>query len=121
MRRFLIYLIPIVAMLIFLLIMISGDFLKKPFSTDDDIAESISDLIEAVNNEAWEEADNKIIGLELAWKKVLFRVQFSSERGEINELTTSIARLKGAIMAKDKPGALMELYEAYSHWNDLGS
>lgn len=51
----------------------------------------------------------------------MFRVQFSSERGEINELTTSIARLKGAIMAKDKPGALMELYEAYSHWNDLGS
>lgn len=55
------------------------------------------------------------------YKNVLvIRVQFSSERDEINAFTKSLARLHGAITAREKSNALMELYKVYEHWKDLG-
>lgn len=121
MRRFLVIAIPIATLLLFVFIMISGNILKKPLSEDDNIPRSINDIIEAVDNEAWDEADGKLRGLEGAWDKIIFRVQFGSEREEINNITTSIARLKGAIKAEDRAGALIESYEAFSHWLELGN
>jgi hypothetical protein len=47
-------------------------------------------------------------------------VQFSSERDEINFFSMSLARLEGAILVKDKINAVMELKEAYEHWDQLG-
>lgn len=121
MRRFLIIVIPIITMIIFVFIMLSGTILKKPFGKFDDVPGSIDDIIAAVNDEDWDDAANKLNGLEKAWDKVIFRVQFSSERDEINKLSTCIARLKGAVTAQDKAGALMELYEAHNHWVELGN
>lgn len=120
MRRFLIIVIPIATLLLFLFIMFSGNILKKPMGEKDNIPKSLGEIIEAVNNENWDEADGKIQGLEYAWERVIFRVQFGSERDEINNLSTNIARLKGAVEAEDKAGALMELHEAYHHWDELG-
>ncbi|CRZ34147.1 uncharacterized protein DUF4363 [Herbinix hemicellulosilytica] len=121
MRKFLIYAIPITSLIIFILIMQSGNILKKPFGDNDNFPQAINDLIEAVGKEYWDVADQKVESLTKAWKKVLNRVQFSSERDEINKINICIARIKGAIMAKDKTNALMELYEAFYHWEDLGS
>ena len=89
-------------------------------SNNDNVPQAINDLIEAVSNDYWDEADAKLKNLAEAWDKVLIRVQFSSERDEINKINACIARLKGAVMAQDKADALMELHEAYSHWEDLG-
>lgn len=121
MRRILIIAIPVITLVLFVLIMHSGNFLKRPMGKDDDIPGTIDGIIEAVRNDSWDEADSRLKGLENAWKKVLFRVQFGSERDEINQLTKNIARLKGAVTAKDKSGALMELNEAYMHWDELGN
>lgn len=121
MRRFLIIFIPIVTLLLFIFIMLSGNIFKKTLGKDDDIPGSIEDIIEAVNNEEWDEADGKLQALDKAWERVISRVQFGSERDEINDLSTSIARLKGAVEVKDKAGAMMELYEAYEHWDELGN
>ncbi len=120
MRRFLVRLIPIVVLLVFAFIMLSGDILKRNLADNDDMPGSIDDIIEAVNNDAWDKANDKLRDLEIAWDKVLSRVQFGSERDRIDKLTTSIARLKGAVKAEDKTGALMELYEVYNHWVELG-
>lgn len=121
MRRFLIRIIPLITLALFTFIMLSGNILKRPLGEDDDIVGSIDDIIEAVNKDAWYEANDMLQGLERAWKKVVSRVQFGSERDEINRLTTCIARLQGAISAKDRSGALMELYEAHNHWVELGN
>lgn len=121
MRRLFITIIPIVTLLLFIFIMHSGSILKKPLGEEDDIPLSINNIIEAVNNESWDEVDSKFQSLENAWDKVLFRVQFGSERDRIDKLTTSIARLKGALIAEDKASAMMELYEIYNHWEGLGS
>lgn len=121
MRRFLITIIPLITLALFVFIMLSGNILKRPLGEDDDIVGSLDDIIEAVNSDAWNEAGGKLQSLERAWNRVVNRVQFGSERDEINKLTTCLARLKGAIMAKDRAGALMELYEAYNHWIELGN
>ena len=121
MRRFLIIVIPIVTLLLFVFIMISGNILKKPFGEDDNIPKAIDDIIKDVKNEAWEEAGHGLETLNKAWDKVLFRIQFGSERDEINQFNTSLARLQGAVEAEDISGALMELYEVYSCWDGLGN
>lgn len=120
MRTFLVRAIPIVALIVFVLIMLSGDVLKKSFGSDDNIPLSIETVVQDINNENWEAAQKNTDDLSKAWDKVVGRVQFSSERNEINEFAISLARLRGAIQAQDKSSGLQELNEAYEHWNDLG-
>lgn len=121
MRKFIICAIPIAALVLFIIIMQSGNLLKRPLGNKDDIPRSINDMIEAVNMESWDEAYNKLKDIEYAWDKVVKRVQFSSEKDEIEKIYACIARLHGAVMAEDKSNALMELYEAYNHWDNLGN
>lgn len=120
MKKFLIYAGTVAVLVFFSLIMLSGNILKKPLGSDDDIPGAIENMLEAVENGAWNDASEEIGSLESAWNKVLKRIQFGSERDEINQLSKSIARLKGALEARDKSGSLMELYEAYMHWENLG-
>ncbi|WP_243105899.1 DUF4363 family protein [Clostridium tetani] len=112
--------IPIITLVIFILVMLSGNYLKRPIGKDDDVVGFIEIVIEDVNDENWEVADKNREKLEDAWNKIVKRIQFSSERSEMNELDASLARLKGAIMAKDKGLALAELNVAYEHWKSLG-
>jgi hypothetical protein len=120
MRKFIVAAFPIATLVLFVCIMISGSFLKKPFGKNDDVAQTIEKIMEDVNNESWDEAVIKVDELDSAWRKVIKRIQFSEERDEINFLTSNIARVRGAVSAKDKSDSLMELNEAYSHWKELG-
>lgn len=120
MRKFLTITIPIVTIALFVCIMLSGSFLKKPFNKNEDIPKKIEVITQYVNNEEWQEASDELETLDKAWRKMISRIQFSSERDEINYLSVNIARLRGAIQAEDKSSALMELYEANNHWKTLG-
>lgn len=120
MRKFLIISIPIVALISFVLIMLSGSILKNSFVKNDNIPESIQLITQDIKLENWESANEKTKNLSDTWKTIVKRIQFSSERDEINSFDTSIARLRGAIMAKDKSASLIELTEAYEHWEGLG-
>lgn len=120
MRKFMVLAIPIVTLTLFILIMLSGDFLKRPLTGNDDIPKAIEGIIEDINNERWEDAGRKTEDLGNSWKRIVRRIQFSSERDEINFFSVNIARLRGAIMAKDKSHALIILKEAYEHWDGLG-
>lgn len=97
-----------------------GDILKQPIWGDDNIPQSIETIIQDVNHENWEAANQNTDNLQRVWDKVVNRVQFSSERDEINAFSMNIARLRGAIQAKDKSIGLTELSEAYEHWKELG-
>ena len=121
MRKFLVITIPIVTLAFFVLIMLSSSILKGSLGKDDNIPQSIELIIQDIDLEDWEEANNKTENLSIIWEKVVKRVQFSSERDEINSFSTNIARLRGAIMAKDKSSSFAELNEAYDHWNELGN
>ncbi|MDD4401745.1 MAG: DUF4363 family protein [Desulfitobacteriaceae bacterium] len=121
MRKFLVIAIPVITLIFFVLIMQSGCFLKYSWGDNDNIPQSIGTIMQDVKNENWESADENTSKLEDVWKRIVRRVQFSSERNEINEFSTSVARLRGAIQAKDKSNALSELNEAYEHWDELSN
>lgn len=120
MRKFFIIFIPVFIIAISMLIMLSGSFLKKPSGEWDNVVKHMDKITEAVTADNWTEAGKNTGDLEKAWKVIVNRVQFSSERDEIKSLSVSIARLKAAIIAEDKTSALMELNEAGQHWYDLG-
>lgn len=121
MRSILIKGIPIVAIALFICIMLSGSYLKKSFGNDDNVTKHFDEIVKDVDNLDWDEAEEEIESLDKAWKKVIKRIQFSAERDEINYLSTNIARLRGAIMAEDRSNALIELNEAYNHFEHLGN
>lgn len=119
MRTFLVKTIPVVTLIIFVLIMLSGINLKNTSIDGHSIPQSLELISNDIQLEDWESANNRTENLSSSWSKIVKRIQFSSERGEINSLNTSIARLHGAIMAKDKSASLIELNEAYDHWDGL--
>ncbi|MDR3593499.1 DUF4363 family protein [Clostridium sp.] len=120
MRKFLVITIPVVALISFVLIMLSGSILKKSSVNGSNVPESIQLAVNDVEAEDWAGANEKTENLSNVWEKVVKRIQFSSERDEINSFSGSIARLRGAIAAKDKSASLIALNEAYEHWDGLG-
>ncbi len=119
MKKIIFYLLPVALLGLFVAIMLSGSYLKQPFGTDDNVPGQISLVKNYVRNADWENAQKEQNNLEMAWEKIIPRIQFSMERDEINQLDISLARAKAAITAKDKAGALMELEEAARHWHNL--
>lgn len=120
MKKILIFSIPVILMICFVLIMTSANYLKQPTGDDDNIVKIINDMRIDVNNENWASAEDKSKLLKHAWKKITTRVQFSAERNEIKDGEIAIARIQGFVEAKDKPGILSELDELKNHWVDIG-
>ena len=112
--------LPIVTLVLFVMIMLSSNILKQSLVGDDNIPQSIETVVQDINHENWNAANQATDNLSRVWDKVVKRVQFSAERNEIDDLNMNIARLKGAIQAKDEAGGLTELSEAYEHWKNLG-
>lgn len=121
MRKFLVAFIPIVTILVFIVVMLSGNYLKKTKVVNSSFVELVQLVEQDVNNDKWEEAKSHAEELQEVWDKLINRTQFSSERDEINELNVSLARLQGAIVANNKALAMDGLYEAYEHWDQLGN
>ena len=120
MRKFMVVALPIVTLVLFIMVMLSGDILKQPLVGDDNVPQSIETVVQDINHENWAAANQATDNLSRVWDKIVTRVQFSAERNEIDDLNMNIARLKGAIQAQDKPTGLTELSEAYEHWKNLG-
>lgn len=120
MRRFLIISIPIATIVLFVLIMLSDKVLKNSLNNDDNIPVSIESVRKEIEKDDWAKANDKVDQLTSTWNKVVKRVQFSAEKDEINGFYKNLARLQGAVDAKDKTNAFMELNEAYEHWVNLG-
>ncbi|SJZ72827.1 DUF4363 family protein [Garciella nitratireducens] len=121
MRKFLVVMIPIVTLSCFILIMLSGSFLKRSLGEEDNISQIIETIMKNIQNENWEEVHIEMDELERVWNKIVKRIQISSEREEINSFNSNIARLRGAILAKDRSSALIELSEAYNHWKNISN
>lgn len=120
MRKFFVIFIPIAFLVISILIMLSGQFFKNPRGDWDNVPKHMDTITKAVTSDNWTLAGQNTDELETAWKAVIKRIQFSSERDEMNALSVSIARLKACINSKNKDSALIELSEAKQHWKDLG-
>lgn len=111
---------PFILLACFIAVMTTGSLLKKPLAKDDDVMLFIDNVKSDVKEEKWELAKDELEKLEKAWKKVVIRIQFSSERDEIKQLQRIIERTRGYVDAKDKGGALSDLAEAEFIWTELG-
>jgi uncharacterized protein DUF4363 len=119
MNKTLSFIIPIVTLAFFLLIMLSGSYLKQPRNPSEDIIGYINLTIEDIKSNNWDNAIDNIEKIEKAWNKIVPRIQFSVELNEIRNININIARLKGAAVVRDKTSALMELNAALENWNEL--
>src|SRR5690554_5249931 len=92
--------VPIMALLLFLLVMTSDWWLKRPLGQDDDVQLYFQRVRDSVAREDFVQAAAEWEKLRAAWRLVAIRVQFSVERDQLQGLTVSLARLQGAIMAE---------------------
>ncbi len=109
------YLLPIAAIILFLVIMLSPSYFKG-----QDVHQEINRLTRDVAEENWDSATARLLLLDIEWQRVVNRIQFGAEREEINSLSRSLARLQGVINAEDKDSALAELAEVNYYWLAIG-
>ncbi|HBR02401.1 MAG TPA: hypothetical protein DD738_07305, partial [Ruminiclostridium sp.] len=62
--------IPIITLILFTLVMLSGEFLKQPIGKDDDIPQAIEELKKTIQQEEWSQVSKKTDELEKMWKKI---------------------------------------------------
>lgn len=112
--------IPIILLAIFITIMTTGAFVKKPMNKEDDVLALLHELETGIMNEEWEVARSDLEHTKHAWEKVVKRIQYSAELGEISSFHIALERIEGYIQAKDKGGAMAEIAEANYIWSELG-
>ena len=119
MKKIIPYLIPILSVIFFVTIMLSGEYLKKPRNPSEDVINFVESAITHTKEESWDKVELDITNLESAWQKIEPRIQFSVERDELYNIGVNRARLKGSIMSKDKSSILIELHELLENWHEL--
>ncbi|MBY0204994.1 hypothetical protein J2T16_000433 [Paenibacillus intestini] len=119
-HKWLLYTIPIIMLLLFIAIMISGPWLKKPFGTQDRLLESIQKLEKQVLDKQWTQAKDQIEYSLQAWHRIVNRIQFSVERESIYDILGALARIQGGIAAQDDQAIMEEIYYFYALWDNLG-
>lgn len=118
-KKFLLFLIPLLTLVLFILIMNSGSLLKKPLGEDDRLYETIQQIEADVKEKNWDKANNKINYAETAWKKIVRRIQFSVEKEYIFQINETLSRIKGGIKVKDDKAIIEEIYYFYELWDKL--
>ena len=119
MKKFISYAIPVATLAIFVLIMLGGNYFKKPHNSSEDVLGFTQTSIEHAKAEKWDMLSQDIINIDTAWKKIIPRIQFSVERDEIYKISLNLARLKGSVVSEDKANTLMELHEIIENWHEL--
>ncbi|MDR6717447.1 MULTISPECIES: DUF4363 family protein [Paenibacillus] len=119
-RFWLLYVLPIFLILLFVAIMASGTYLKKPFGTQDRLLESVQTLEKQVEGKQWTAAKSQIEYAMQAWEKIVDRIQFSVERETIYDILGTLARIKGGVAAEDDKAIMEEIYYFYVLWDNLG-
>ncbi|MBD2844930.1 DUF4363 family protein [Paenibacillus sp. IB182496] len=119
-RSLLLWIVPIAIVLIMVLTMVGGNVLKQPLGQEDRLEARMRQLEQEVQHKQWKEAGKSADYAERAWHKIVNRVQFSVERENILEISGTLARVRGGVVAKDDQAILEELYFFYDLWKNLG-
>ncbi len=119
MKRFVSYLIPIVSLVLFVFIMQGGYYYITSLTDKNAIPQHIELVKNDLKAERWDNAQENLDNLNLAWKKTIPSIQIHAEMNAIDSIKENIARLSGSIEAKDLGLALAELSELSEHWDNL--
>ena len=119
MKKFISYSIPIITLAIFVLLMLGGNYLKKPHNPSEDVLGLTQTSIEHAKAEKWDMLSQDLANIDTAWKKIIPRIQFSVERDEIYNISLNLAGLKGSVASEDKASTLIGLNEIIENWDEL--
>jgi hypothetical protein len=100
--------------------MTGAKWLKKPFGEDDQLFQSVKQLEQHVQGKQWSAAKERSEYAEKAWEKVVNRIQFSTEREYMYDISGTLSRIKGGVVAEDDQAVLEEIYFFYGLWDNLG-
>ncbi|GBF12363.1 DUF4363 family protein [Tepidibacillus infernus] len=120
MKKWVIFVVVSLILLIFVAMMGSGVFLKKSLTKQDDVIGQINKVEKLVDEGKWKEADQELKQGFKAWEKVKNRIQFSVERDFLEEVENEMATMKGAIKAKDQKTLITTIERLKIIWDDLG-
>lgn len=120
MKRVLLYGSVILSIVFIFLFAQSTNYLKKPFSHNDDVQLHISNLNTMIDNKDWTGAEMELKDLEKAWGQVVKRIQFTGEEDDIKKINESIYKLKYMLRIRDVPNSTQELANIEYGWNDIG-
>ena len=121
MNKWMAFGVPVVLIMACVLVMVSGVWLKRPLSGEDDVLGLVQELEQLAIEKDWEKALGKAAAAQEAWQRVVNRVQFSVEREMIYEISGSLAKMQGAARAEDASAMLQEVYYFYDLWSHLAS
>ncbi|MDD3852989.1 MAG: DUF4363 family protein [Syntrophomonadaceae bacterium] len=113
------YILPITLLVFFILVMNSGDFLKQPRGSQDNVIHYLNQVENEIKQQEWDTALQEHQNLSAAWDKIVPRIQFSVEKAEINKVNVNLARLKVFIEVNDHNAARAEISEIREHWDNL--
>lgn len=94
---------------LFIFVMNSGRFLKKPLSGNDDVLSYISSCQESTQAGNWPGAVVAGEKIQEAWEKVKPRLYLSSEKDDLLEFERNLTTLLASLESKDKAGATRDL------------
>lgn len=120
MNRLTYYSVPALLIIFFVIFLNAGNYLKQPIGQDDQFFRFLAQTKNDVQKSNWAEAKDALSKVKSAWKIVHERIQLITERDEISEMDIAIARLDGAILAKDQSSSLINISEITSLWDHLG-
>lgn len=111
--------LPIIIISIFIIIMNSGAYLKRPLSKDDDVHYYLKAIEKNIYNEDWDMAEENLTYLEKAWDKVMLRIQITVEGARINDFISEMAHLRGAVHSKSQDNSIIEIETLIDVWDRL--
>ena len=112
------FLIPIVFLLVAVLIMISGKFLKNAYHGNQ-IPTFLDEISIDIKEDKWDEAINKTDIIKTRYNKIIKLIQFSVERGALIEFKDNLSILAGYLNSQDENNAQAIVYYLKSKWKDL--
>jgi len=113
------YGVPVVILAVFVAALNSVPYLKRPIGPHDDVPGLMAAVEAHVVAGRWDQARADVERLITAWDMVARRIQFTAGRDKLTRISANLARLRGAVMAEDRTGALVELGEAREQWDSL--
>lgn len=120
-NKFIKYLVPVSLLALFVIVMLSGKYLKQPRNSSDDMMSFVYSAIDNCKAENWDQVQYDTDNIKKAWEKIQRRIQFSVERGQLYDMEINIARIRGAAKARDKNNLMIELTEIIENWNELSN
>lgn len=120
MKRIIYYSIPTLLIVLFVLILNSGNFLKQPMGTADQFIQYLKETKADIQTKRWDDAKDNLTRLKTAWDIVLRRIQVTVELNDVNNLNQAIARLNGSIAVQDQITALVHVSEISAIWDQIG-